>query len=142
MHGLLTHKNMNIPIKKRKKSGTPQPPKKADFGRLKAKMGRFSKKGLWYSFEILHGLLTSKNIRIPGPIGVRALPMPAGTNEGGHYWSKRSACAARGCWHKRRWPLVSVILVLAALCRRLTTIFGIFLFFSCFLVLTTVAKMA
>ena len=21
------------------------------------------------------------------------------------YWSERSACAALGCWHKRRWPL-------------------------------------
>ena len=21
------------------------------------------------------------------------------------YWSGRSACAARGCWHKRMWPL-------------------------------------
>ena len=21
------------------------------------------------------------------------------------FWSGRSACAARGCWHKRRWPL-------------------------------------
>ena len=20
-------------------------------------------------------------------------------------WSERSACAALGCWHKRRWPL-------------------------------------
>ena len=23
-------------------------------------------------------------------------------------WSERSACAARGCWHKRRWPLFQV----------------------------------
>ena len=21
------------------------------------------------------------------------------------FWSERSACAALGCWHKRRWPL-------------------------------------
>ena len=28
-------------------------------------MGRFSQKGLCYSFEILHRLLTSKDIRIP-----------------------------------------------------------------------------
>ena len=36
------------------------------------------------------------------------LPLAAGINEGGHYfryWSERSACAALGCWHKRRWPL-------------------------------------
>ena len=26
----------------------------------------------------------------------------------GHYWSERSACAALGCWHKRRWPLFQV----------------------------------
>ena len=43
----------------------PYPPKKADFGCTKAKMGCFSQKGLWYSFEILHGLLTNQNIRIP-----------------------------------------------------------------------------
>ena len=23
----------------------------------------------------------------------------------GKFWSERSACAALGCWHKRRWPL-------------------------------------
>ena len=26
-----------------------------------------------------------------GPSGVRALPLAAGSNEGGHYWSERSA---------------------------------------------------
>ena len=44
-----------------------------------------------------------------GPSGVRALPLAAGINEGGHYfryWSERSACAALGCWHKQRWPLL------------------------------------
>ena len=45
--------------------GPPYPPKKADFGRLKAKMGCFSQKGLCYSFEILQGLLSSKEIRNP-----------------------------------------------------------------------------
>ena len=40
-----------------------------------------------------------------GPSRVRALPLAAGINEGGHYWSEQSACAALGCWHKRRWPL-------------------------------------
>ena len=40
-----------------------------------------------------------------GPSGVCALPLAAGRNEGGHYWSEQSACAALGCWHKRRWPL-------------------------------------
>ncbi len=24
------------------------------------------------------------------------------------FWSERSACAALGCWHKRRWPLFLV----------------------------------
>ena len=42
----------------------PYPPKKADFGRTKAEMGYFSQKGLCYSFGILHGLLSNKNIRI------------------------------------------------------------------------------
>ena len=51
---------------KKKSLGTPtSPPKKADFGRKKAEMGRFSKKGLCYSFENLQGLLSNKNIRIP-----------------------------------------------------------------------------
>ena len=50
----------------RKKIGDPSyPPKKAEFGRTKAKMVRFSQKGLYYSFGILHGLLTHKNNRIP-----------------------------------------------------------------------------
>ena len=29
-----------------------------------------------------------------GPSGVLALPVAAGTNEGGHYWSERFACAS------------------------------------------------
>ena len=45
--------------------GPPYPPKKANFGRLKAQMGRFSQKGLCYSYEILQGLISNKNIRIP-----------------------------------------------------------------------------
>ena len=65
LHGLLTHKNMSILMKKKKFGDPPQPPKKADFGRTKAKMGRFSQNGLCYSFEILQGLLSNKNIRIP-----------------------------------------------------------------------------
>ena len=48
---------------KKKFRGAPYPPKKADLGRLKAKMGRFSQKGLCYSFEILQGFLTHKNIK-------------------------------------------------------------------------------
>ena len=43
----------------------PRPPKKADFGRKKAEMGYFSQKGLFYSFEILQGLLSNKNITNP-----------------------------------------------------------------------------
>ena len=43
----------------------PYPPKKAYFGRTKAKMGRFFQKGLCYSFEIFHVLFTHKNNRIP-----------------------------------------------------------------------------
>ena len=39
--------------------GPPRPPKKADFGWTKAEMGYF------YSFEILYGLLSNKNIRNP-----------------------------------------------------------------------------
>ena len=42
--------------------GPPLAPKKADFGRTEAEMGRFSHKGLRYSFGILHGLLSNKNI--------------------------------------------------------------------------------
>jgi hypothetical protein len=30
-----------------------------------------------------------------GPSGVLALPLAAGINEGGHYWSKRSECDQR-----------------------------------------------
>ena len=45
-----------------------------------------------------------------GPSGVRALPLAAGINVGGHYWSEGSACAALGCWHKRKWPLFLIFL--------------------------------
>ena len=38
-----------------------EPPRKADLGRTKAEMGYFSKNGLWFGFEILHGLLCNKN---------------------------------------------------------------------------------
>ena len=38
--------------------------KKPELERTKAEMGRFSQKGLCYSFEILQGLLTQKNINI------------------------------------------------------------------------------
>ena len=33
-------------------------------------------------------------IAIIGPSGVRALPLAAGINVGGHYWSERVACAS------------------------------------------------
>ena len=45
--------------------GPPQAPQKADLGWTKAEMGYFSQKGLFYSFEILHELLSNKNIRNP-----------------------------------------------------------------------------
>ena len=52
---------------KKKFWGPLYPPKKADFWRLKAKMGRFSQKGLCDSFEILQGLLSNKNTRVRFP---------------------------------------------------------------------------
>ena len=64
LQGLQSNKNMKIPMGK-KFRGPPYPPKKADFGCLKAKIGRFSQKGLYYSFEILQGLLSNKNVKIP-----------------------------------------------------------------------------
>ena len=56
---------MNIPMRRKKIGDPPTPLKKANFGRLKANMGRFSQKGLCYSFEILQGLLSNKNMKIP-----------------------------------------------------------------------------
>ena len=47
---------MKITMKKIILGTPPCPLKKANFGRTKAKMGRFSQKGLCYSFEILHGI--------------------------------------------------------------------------------------
>ena len=64
LHVLFTHKRIGFRWKKHF-GDPPYPPKKAYFGRTKAKIGRFSQKGLCYNFEILHGLLTNKNIRIP-----------------------------------------------------------------------------
>ena len=60
----------------------PQPPKKADLGRTKAGMGRCSQKGLCYSFKILHGLLSYKNIRIP--MKKRLAPQKSG------FWADKS----------------------------------------------------
>ena len=65
LQGLLSNKNIKIPMREKILGDPPLPPKKADFGRGKAEMGRFSKKGLCYSFENLQGLLSNKNIRIP-----------------------------------------------------------------------------
>ena len=60
LHGLLSHKNRKIPMKKKQIGDPPQPTEKANLGRTKAKMGHFSKKGSCYSFEILQGLLSNK----------------------------------------------------------------------------------
>ena len=65
LQGLLSNKKMKIPMKKEFWGPPLAPPKKADFGRTKAEMGRFSQKGLCYSFEILQGRLSNKNIRNP-----------------------------------------------------------------------------
>jgi hypothetical protein len=54
----------------------PYPPKMAYFARTKAKMCRFCEKGLCYSFEILHGLLSNKNRRIPIKKKIRGPPLP------------------------------------------------------------------
>jgi hypothetical protein len=71
---------------------------------LNGGVGNFPSFGLKKLIEDLG--ITSKI----GPSGVRALPLAAGINEGGHYfsyfWSEQSVCAALGCWHKRRWPLL------------------------------------
>ena len=55
--------------------GTPLAPKKAYFGRTKAKVGCFSEKGLCYSIKILQGLLSNKNMRIPMKFFFRGLPL-------------------------------------------------------------------
>ena len=51
MHGLLIHKKNRIPMKKKKFGDPYYPPKNADFGWTLAKMGHFSQKALWHSFE-------------------------------------------------------------------------------------------
>ena len=65
LQGLLSNKNIRIPMREKNFGGPPYPLIKADFGRTKAEMGCFSQKGLCYSFEIFHGLLSNKNIRNP-----------------------------------------------------------------------------
>ena len=32
-------------------------------------------------------------------------PWPSSVRDINNFWSEQSVCAARGCWHKRRWPL-------------------------------------
>ena len=79
LQGFLSHKNIRIPMKE-KKSGTPPPSplKKAGFWRTKAKMGCFSQMGFCYSFVILQGLLSNRNIRIPMGKKIRGPPLPTG----------------------------------------------------------------
>ena len=43
------------------------------------------------------------------PIGPSVLRAPAEQLRWPLFLSERSACAALGCWHKRRWPLFLVI---------------------------------
>ena len=74
LQGLISNKNIRIP--RRNFFGyPPQPPKKAEFGRTKAKMGRFSQKGLFYSFVMLQGLLSNKNMKIPMKKKFRGPPL-------------------------------------------------------------------
>ena len=69
-------------------SGTPpKPPKKAHFGWTKAEIGRFSQKGLFYSFEMLQGLLSNKNIRIPMKITFRGPPQAPKISR---FWADKS----------------------------------------------------
>ena len=70
----------------------PQPPKEADFGRTKAKIGHFSQKGLCYSFEILQGLQSNKNIRFPIKKKIRGAPQPP--TKADFRWTK----AEMGCF--------------------------------------------
>ena len=48
----------------------PYPPKKAYFGRTKAKIGRFSQKGLCYSFGILH-LVRAECVRQRNKVAIK-----------------------------------------------------------------------
>ena len=100
---------------KKKISGTPQAPQKGRFwGQTKAEMGCFSQKGLCYSFGIFHGFLSNKNIRnqMKNIFGESSLhpQLTLLWPDNGKFVeidsADRSACAARGCWHKRRWPLL------------------------------------
>ena len=65
LQGLLSNKNIRIPMREKNFGDPPKPPKIAVFGWTKAEMGCFSQKGLCYSFEILQGFLSNKNIKIP-----------------------------------------------------------------------------
>ena len=72
---------------KKKNRGPPYPPKKADFGRLKAQMGRFSQKGLCYSFEILQGLISNKDIKFSMKKKIRGPPLAPQKNR---FWADKS----------------------------------------------------
>ena len=136
LHGLLTHKNNRIQMGK-KFWGPPQPSKIAVFGWTKAEMGCFSQKGLCYSFEILQGLLSNKNIKIPMKKIFGGFPLyPQSTlfwpEKGEIWWNQlcRHACRkisasadgglSRGShvrghrsedpkWHRRSYPLMFAI---------------------------------
>ena len=72
---------------RKKFRGPTYPPKKADFGYLKAKICRFSQKGLYYSFEILQGLLSNKNMKIPMKIKFRGPPLAPTKSR---FWADKS----------------------------------------------------
>ena len=74
----------------------PTPPKKADFGRTKGKMGRFSQNDFCYSFEILEGLLSNKKIRIPMKKKISGTPQAPPKS---HFWGQTKA--EMGCFSQK-----------------------------------------
>ena len=77
MYGLLSNKNRRIPIKIKFRGPPPLPPQKADFDRKMGKFGEIdtadTRAGKVFSIKFWSS-------------GVRALPVAAGTNKGGHYF--------------------------------------------------------
>ena len=69
-----------------------------DFSAWFSKQVRFSfVKGVVNIFKKSNHSYTSTDVLLIGPSGVRALPLAAGINKGGHYfryWSERVACAS------------------------------------------------
>ena len=87
LQGLLSNKNIRIPMKKKKLGGPSLAPQKSRFWADKSRNGPFLPEGFCYSFEISQGLLSNKKIRIPTKIKFQGPPQAPRKSR---FWADKS----------------------------------------------------